>query len=78
MNDKPKSLNIIAENGRLVGTDETGREWVIRWCGNGQYSHWVLHLKTEDLWQGWYVFIFDKSELKQQIEAAEKKYGVYS
>jgi hypothetical protein len=80
MTPKPASLDIVAENGKLVGTDQNGRRWYVGWCGNGQYSHWVLRL-VDDVEVGWYVYKYPENtecELKEQIQAAEHKYKIYS
>ena len=85
---KPTSLKISVEDGRLVGTDESGNEWTIRWCGNGQYSHWVLTLRAADniagdlnmSQRGWYVFRYPESSekrIKEQISAAEAEHRIY-
>lgn len=79
---KPTSLDIRAENGRLVGRDTAGTDWIIRWCGNGSGSHWVLYRLGEEMSKGWYVFAYhrycDVDPLVIQIRAAEHKYRIYS
>jgi hypothetical protein len=83
---KPKSLDIIAKDGKLRGKDESDNWWTIRWCGNGAYSHWVL-IPDADPETGWYEFIYRGVEyerekrsslLEKQIRAAELKYKIYS
>jgi hypothetical protein len=88
---KPSSLKIHAEYWpwlwpTLVGLDNNGNRWIIRWCGNGAYSHWLLYLENDDE-NGWYEFIYGGPEyereqrsslLEKQIRAAELKYGIYS
>jgi len=78
---KPTKLDIREENRRLIGVDQNGTEWRIGWCGNGQYSHWVLHLKSNPE-IGWYVFAYSygdrEKELIEQIKEAEHKYRIYS
>lgn len=81
--NKPTTLEIVAKNGRLIGTDENGRSWVIRWVGNGQHSHWNIS-PNEDLGQGWYLYLSTNSSresdklLEAQIRAAEHKYKIYT
>jgi hypothetical protein len=77
---KPTSLDIRAENGQLVGTDNTGMNWEIRWCGNGAYSHWTLSpVSNREI--GYYVYTYHNNTdvaLINQIRAAEKKHRIYS
>lgn len=75
--DRPKQLKIHVEDGGLVGVDQDEREWVIRWCGNGAYSHWWLRPKGEE--DGFYVFCYppNNSPLEAQIRAAEARFHVY-
>lgn len=80
MSVKPQSLDIHAVDGVLVGKDQNGVFWKIRWCGNGAYSHWVLSLVGDED-HGWYVYKYPEHierELKAQIEAAEHLYRIYS
>ena len=80
---KPKSLTITAENGRLIGVDNFGNRWLIKWCGNGQYSHWSLNMEVNGAFEerGWYLYAYpenDEQELKEQIREAEHKFKIYS
>jgi len=86
---KPKSLEIVATDRRLVGTDSEGNVWTIRWCGNGAHSHWVLTPHTSDNPKGdlntsscgWYVFDYSddrEKELREQIRTAEERYRIYA
>jgi hypothetical protein len=78
--DKPTTLEIRAENSRLVGTDEFGQNWVIRWCGNGSYSHWVL-CPDGNMNKGIYVYLRPNPTYEtiiRQIEAAEHKFKIYN
>jgi hypothetical protein len=89
---RPKSLAITAEPWTfysggperrvLVGTDENGQKWTVRWCGNGAHSHWVLTpiSPVNEPGEGYYVFRYPEDyerELKDQIEAAELKYRIF-
>lgn len=84
MGDKPDSLEIRAENGKLIGRDSTGKDWLIRWCGNGQHSHWTLSLTDDPDYSahGWYVFACHYNSAKDplviQIKAAEAKFRIYT
>jgi len=74
----PTSLDIRAEDGRLYGTDEYDQDWLIRWCGNGQYSHWVLSPPGDPDGRGFYVYAYDKRGIVEQIRAAEHRHKIYS
>lgn len=83
---KPVSLVIHAENGVLIGVDQKGTRYRIRWCGNGAYSHWTI-TPENDPERGWYEFIYNGPEyereqrsslLEKQIRAAEHTYRIYA
>lgn len=68
---KPTNLEFRLEDNQLFGFDPIGKaDYEIRWCGNGQYSHYVLrNLKKVD--EVLYVYADEKDPLYLSIRHAE-------
>jgi hypothetical protein len=71
MNKKPNKLDFRVKHNILFGYDSKYNiDYRISWCGNGQYSHYVL-TRVDNHEIGWYVYVNEKDPLYKAIYQAE-------